>query len=148
MTSGAADLRLEVRRTIPATAERLFDAWTDPDQLLAWWGPEGVRCSEAVVELRIGGRLRLGNELPNGQVVFIEGEFVEIDRPRKLVYTWSIDSESPFSELVTVLFVQKDDDSTEVVISHERIRDEESRTQHGVGWAGCMDGLAELVSRV
>src|SRR5262249_36942533 len=45
---------LVVRRTIRASAERIFDAWTRPEHLLVWWGPRPVTCSGADVDLRVG----------------------------------------------------------------------------------------------
>ena len=62
MSSG----RIEVRRLIRAPVERIFAAWTQPDQLRSWWGPPGVRCVEVSVDLSIGGAYRIVNELPNG----------------------------------------------------------------------------------
>ncbi len=57
---------LVVRRTIKAGPERVFEAWTRPELLLAWWGPRPVRCSGAEVDLRVGGRYRIDNQLPDG----------------------------------------------------------------------------------
>ena len=74
-----AGMRLEVRRTIAASPERLFAAWTTPEQLLAWWGPSGVRCTSAELDLVVGSRYRLGNEMPDGRVIYIEGEFVAVE---------------------------------------------------------------------
>jgi len=54
---------LIVRKTIRASAERLFQAWTDPSQLTQWWGPPGVQCIEAQIDLRMGGRYRIANRL-------------------------------------------------------------------------------------
>jgi hypothetical protein len=52
----AGTLALVVRRVIRATPERLFEAWTEPTQILGWWGPEGATCEGAEVDLRVGGR--------------------------------------------------------------------------------------------
>ena len=137
-------MRLEVRRRIAATPERLFAAWTSPAQLLTWWGPAGIRCTEAEVDLVVGARYRLGNELPDGQVIFIVGEFLEIDPPSRLVYTWSTEGESAEPEQVTVSFNQVGEE-TEVVVLHERILDADRRDEHASGWNGCLDGLTEFV---
>lgn len=143
MTAGA-DLRLEVRRRIAASPERLFAAWTTPEQLLKWWGPSGVRCSHAKVDLKVDGRYRLGNELPDGSVVFIVREFLVIEPPTTLVYTWSMEPEAAQPERVTVFF-NKHGAGTEVVVVHERIHDMATREEHEMGWIGCLDGLAALV---
>ncbi len=139
-----ADMRLEVRHRIAASPERLFAAWTTPEQLLAWWGPKGVRCTEAELQLVVGGRYRLGNELPDGQVVFIVGEFLTIEPPSKLVYTWSMEGDAAGPERVTVSF-NRDGAGTEVVILHERIIEKTRRDEHSAGWNGCLDKLETYI---
>jgi glutathione S-transferase len=136
---------LIVRRTIAAGAERLFDAWTDPRQLREWWGPEGVECPEAHVDLRVGGGYRIANRLPDGVILWISGEFEIIERPTRLVYTWRVGDQKT-SERVTVSFDRRGRD-TEVVVRHERIADAAARRQHEAGWVGCLDGLAAHAGR-
>src|SRR5216683_3839213 len=84
---------LVIRKTIRAKAERLFAAWTIPAQLKLWWGPQGVKCIDAEVDLRPGGRYRIANQLPDGKILWITGEFEVIEAPRKLVYTWRVEPE-------------------------------------------------------
>ena len=141
MTDPTDPHRLVVRRFIRATPKRLFEAWTTPSQLLSWWGPRGVRCTIAEIDLRVGGRYRLGNELPDGRVVVIAGEFLAVEPPRELTFTWCVDSQSAISEHVTVRFHEKGE-GTEVVVVHERIADAATRKRHADGWEGCLDGLA------
>jgi uncharacterized protein YndB with AHSA1/START domain len=134
-------ITLVVRRTIRASADRIFEAWTQPEHLRAWWGPRPVVCSGAEVDLRVGGRYRIDNAIPDGSTVVIEGEFREIDRPRKLVYTWCMGGDTQETSLVTVRFEERGT-ATEVVIVHERVPTEAARDSHGKGWNGCLDGLA------
>lgn len=136
---------LVVRRTIQATPERLFEAWTRPEQLRSWWGPDNVTCSEAEVDLRVGGRYRLANQMPNGDIVWISGVFELIQIPDKLVYTWSIGAASNDSpERVTVTFEPREQ-GTEVIVVHERIPDKPTRDQHKQGWYGCFNGLVDYL---
>ena len=139
-----ASISLVVRRTIRATPERIFAAWTTPEQLTQWWGPADVECPSAEVDLRVGGRYRLENRTPDGGVVFISGEFVRITPPRELVYTWTLEPASGPAEQVTVRF-DPVDGGTEVVVIHERIGSEPARVSHERGWHGCLDGLAALL---
>jgi uncharacterized protein YndB with AHSA1/START domain len=46
---------LVVRRRINAAREKLFAAWTQPELLVRWWGPQGVACPAAEINLRVGG---------------------------------------------------------------------------------------------
>ena len=137
---------LIVRKTIRAKAERLFAAWTNSEQLKEWWGPEGVKCIDAEVDLRKGGRYRIANQMPDGKVLWISGEYEVIEPPHKLVYTWGIEPETKGSERVTVQFVASGE-YTEVIVMHERIASEELREMHQQGWVGCLEGLAKFVAR-
>jgi uncharacterized protein YndB with AHSA1/START domain len=137
---------LVVRRTIRASAARVFEAWTEPESLRRWWGPRPVTCCEASVDLRVGGEYRIGNLLPDGNVVWISGSFEMVDPPHRLVYTWHVEGkERPTGERsrVTVRF-EPQGDATEVIVVHERIESEEVRVDHEKGWIGCLDGLARL----
>jgi uncharacterized protein YndB with AHSA1/START domain len=135
---------LVVRKTIRAKAERLFAAWTIPAQLKLWWGPQGVKCIDAEVDLRPGGRYRIANQLPDGKILWITGEFEVIEAPRKLVYTWRVEPETESSERVAVQF-DASGDCTEVIVTHEHISSEELRKMHEQGWFGCLESLAEFV---
>jgi uncharacterized protein YndB with AHSA1/START domain len=136
---------LVVRRTIRADVRTVFEAWTRPEHLRAWWGPRPVTCAGAEVDLRVGGHYRILNALPDGSEVAIEGEFREIDAPRKLVYTWRLDAGPEGFSLVTVRFEPRDG-ATDVSIVHEQIASQPIRESHEKGWIGCLDGLERLFS--
>jgi uncharacterized protein YndB with AHSA1/START domain len=138
---------LVVRRTIRATPQHLFDAWTQPYQLKQWWGPLGADCIDAQVDLRVGGRYRIGNRFPDGTVVWISGDFEMIDPPHRLVYTWGLEPHASAPERVTVRFEPRGD-LTEVIVLHERISDEAVRDRHEKGWEGCLDGLQEYNEKI
>ena len=142
---GEDNITLVVRRTIRATTETLFAAWTEPEHLKRWWGPRPVTCVDAEVDLRVGGSYRIANQFPDGTLLWIVGEFEVVDPPNKLVYSWRAGSESQHSERVTVQFEPRGD-ATEVTVVHERILNAATRDRHLGGWDGCLDGLASYLS--
>ena len=144
-TDAARSITLVVRRTIRASAERLFAAWTQPDQITTWWGPKGITCPQAEVDLRVGGTYRIANAQPGQPLLWIVGEFERIEPPSRLVYSWRLEPGSGRTERVTVRFLPRDA-STEVVVSHERIASEADRDEHEQGWFGCLDGLVGLMA--
>ena len=73
------------------------------------------------------------------------GVFEAVERPYKLVYTWSVDSNPLGSERVTVHFKPKEAATTEVVIVHELISSQKLLEEHEGGWEGCLAGLTALV---
>jgi uncharacterized protein YndB with AHSA1/START domain len=139
---------LVVRRRIKSTPEKLFAAWTQPEFLVRWWGPQGVVCPAAEIDLRVGGAYRLANRFPDGTVVWIAGVFEVIEQPHRLIYTWKLESSEEASvERVTVCF-EAHGAVTEVIIAHERILTEAARKSHEHGWAGCLDSLVKYVEQL
>ena len=144
---GSADL--VVRRFIAAEPARLFSLWTEPESLRRWWGPPGVSCPAADIDLRPGGGYTIDNLLPDGSVLRICGEFERVDPPRELVFSWRVapaGQPSPTSkQRVTVRF-DAVEGGTEIVVRHERIPDEATRANHEQGWVGCLEGLDRLAT--
>jgi len=146
LKSADSSLFLVVRRRIAATPERLFDAWTREEELRQWWGPQNVKCVAAEVDLRVGGAYRIANEFPDGSVLWISGEFLCIERPHRLEYTWRVGSSNSPVEHVGVQFVRMGGE-TEVIVRHAHIADAPSRTRHARGWEGCLAGLEDYLRR-
>lgn len=137
---------LHMQRLIPASPDRVFRAWTDPNEMKKWWGPKDVRCLSVEVDLRVGGQYRIANELPNGTVLWIAGEFEVVEEPHLLIYTWTVETASPTTERVSVRFEEREQ-GTEVILKHELIATTTLLGQHQQGWIGCMDGLVEYLTK-
>jgi uncharacterized protein YndB with AHSA1/START domain len=140
-------LRLE--RTYDAPAEDVFDAWTNPEVLRRWWvASPSWRTPVADVDLRVGGSYRLSMEDPDaGTVRTVTGEYREVNRPRRLVYSWCWEEAEGVSgevSTVTVEFV-RDGERTKVVLEHSELSTAESRDGHRRGWEACMEILAARV---
>lgn len=138
-----ATTTLEIRRTIPAPRERVFDAWTQAKELNKWSAPSPMT-PKAEVDLRVGGRYRIVMHGPDGVEMCVGGVYRAIERPSKLVYTWRWE-ESPMGDsIVTVEFIDRGK-ATEVLLRHEGLTDPESRARHEHGWQGCLDNLVSLM---
>ena len=79
-----ANNALVLKRTIATTPERLFDAWTKPEQISKWWDPSGRELVECIIELKQGGILRLVNAGQEDHP--FEGHYREIVRPEKIIF--------------------------------------------------------------
>jgi len=135
---------LRLARLVKTDPETAFSAWTEPRHLMRWGAPEGLTVADAQVDLRVGGRYRIRMEGPEGQVYTAVGEYREIDRPRRLVYTWRWEEDARGAEtLVTVEFHRRGD-ATEVVLTHDRFPSAEDRANHEQGWTSCLDRLERL----
>lgn len=144
-TTPASSISLRLERAFDATPEEVFDAWTDPEVLRRWWVVDAAwRTPVAEVDLRPGGRYRLSMEDPaSGSVHTVGGEYLEVKRPERLVYTWQW--EVPAGEVshvstVTVGFIG-DGERTTLVLEHTGLESPESRDRHRHGWEACLESL-------
>jgi uncharacterized protein YndB with AHSA1/START domain len=136
-------LRLE--RTFDASAEEVFDAWTNPEVLRRWWAADAAWVTPvAEVDLRVGGHYRLSMEDPaTGATHTVVGEYQEVQRPHRLVYSWRwerSDGELDHASTVTVEFLSEGERTT-VVLEHTDLVSPESRDRHRHGWIACLDNL-------
>lgn len=138
-------LSLVARRTIRAPIERVFAAWTQPALLVQWWGPPGVSCPEAQVDLRPGGGFRLANALPDGGVLWIAGDYRTVAPHHSLDFSWYHEPLGEQTEVTEVrVRLRAVAGGTEVALLHEGFGSTGSRDTHAQGWEGCLDGLADL----
>jgi uncharacterized protein YndB with AHSA1/START domain len=133
------DYSVTVRREIAAPAEDLFDAWLDAHGLGVWLRPAGIRETRAETDPRVGGTFRIVMVDDESSTVHT-GTYREIDRPRRLVFTWSSPATRFRDSIVTVTF-QPSSKSTVVEIHQVGLPDEEAQASHHAGWS---DALREL----
>jgi uncharacterized protein YndB with AHSA1/START domain len=131
---------LTVGREIAAPAEDLFDAWLDAQSLGSWLKPSGIRETRAETDPRVGGTFRIVMVDDESSSVHT-GTYREIDRPRRLVFTWSSPATRFRDSIVTVTFQPSSKSSTMVEILQVGLPDEEARASHQAGWS---DALREL----
>jgi len=139
------DTSLRIERTYDAPPEDVFDAWTNPEVLRRWWRPNPAWVTPvAEVDLRVGGRYRISMEDPeNGTRHTAGGEYSEVSRPRRLVYSWQWeqdDGQPGHVSTVTVDF-HADGERTNVVLEHSDLESSQSRDSHTHGWSGILEML-------
>lgn len=129
---------IEVRRVLPGPIDEVFRWWTEPELLALWMSPIGQ--VEAEVDLRVGGRLRI--VMRDGPIeIEHEGKYVEIDRPRRVVFTWQSRFTAGVS-LVTVSLAAEGATSTHVLIVHSQLPSSAAES-HGGGWAAMLGRLEQ-----
>ena len=80
---------IEAEVFIAATPQRVFQALVEPQQVLAWWGQAGIyRCTEFEGDLRVGGKWRTAGVSREKDPFVVTGEYLVIESPRVLVYSW------------------------------------------------------------
>jgi uncharacterized protein YndB with AHSA1/START domain len=122
---------------IAAPAERVFRALSDPKELVQWWGsPDTYRAHHWEADLRVGGKWRVDGKSAAGQPYSVSGEYLEIERPRRIVQTWSYDWDAGKNQAPTKLTYVLTDipGGTRVTVRHEGFRSGEDCGSHAAGW--------------
>jgi uncharacterized protein YndB with AHSA1/START domain len=142
MDEQPSGLVLQLRCAIDAPCERTFSMLTEPVELAKWWGPHGFATPETELDLRVGGGYRFSMKPPEGDVFHLSGEFLEIRRPSRLVYTFRWEEPTPDDrETVVTLSLEAVGEATEVSLSQGSFATEERLTLHQGGWT---DGFEKL----
>lgn len=146
---------------IAAPPERVFQAITDPAQMSQWWGQNQLyRITEGSADVRVGGRWSSSGVGKDGTKFSVEGEYLEIDPPRRLVHTWL---PSYRAGLKTVVYWElepqpvhglhstgprKAGTGTMLKLRHEGFAtDVKAAADHGEGWKRVLGWLTAYVER-
>ena len=134
-----------VRHIMPAPPDVVFDQWLDPESLTEWMVPPPFGFVAITVDARVGGELHLDMD-DAGNTVKMTGRFLDIDRPRRLRFTWSLSnwSDPTVASIVTVDFEPVGDDQTLMLIEHSLLPPDVV-DQHQAGWAQTLNQLAAVL---
>ena len=139
-------LVVDMTWVLDAPRERVFRALTEPTALAKWWGPSGFTTPEIELDLRVGGGYRFGMQPPEGELFHLAGEFVAIEPPSRLVYTFRWEEPDP-DDRETIVSLSLDDlgDATEVSLSQGEFATEARLDLHRSGWTDSFVKLRALV---
>ncbi len=138
------DYAVTVRREIAASAEVLFDAWLDAGSLGSWLKPGRWQRSRVETDPRVGGTFRIVM-VDDESSMLHTGTYREIDRPRRLVFTWSSPATEFRDSVVTVTFRPLPTGATVVEIHQVGLPDEEAQAGHRRGWSEILEALEGTV---
>lgn len=143
MSEQPAALVLNLECTVPSPPETTFLLLTEPARLAEWWGPHGFSIPEVDINLVAGGRYRFRMAPPKGEPFHLSGEFLEIDPPWRLVYTFAWEEPAPDdTETVVDLSLAGTGTGTRVVLSQGPFLTEERLELHRNGWSDSFEKLA------
>jgi uncharacterized protein YndB with AHSA1/START domain len=158
LETAAPALMLEQTRIIRAPRASVYEAWTNPEILMKWFGPAKMHCPSATLDVREGGAYQI-DVVPDVPPPATPGESCQERRssavgnytkvvPNELLqFTWSPNWNLGEESLVTVSF-QDARGGTQITIRHERFNTEASRDGHNNGWAGCLDKLDAMAEQL
>lgn len=154
---------VDITRKFNAPVERVWQAWTTPQMVKEWWGPETYSCPEAKMDVRVGGKSLLAMKGPDGKVQYSGGTYIEVVPKEKLVTTDQFTDENgrfmsakdagmpggeewPDMSRITIEFKKIGDNESEIHLVHEGI----PKSMHDdcvSGWSSSIDKLQNLVEQ-
>ena len=134
---------LVVRRFMPVPRERVFAAWLDPVSLAQWMRPGKTTDATAEVDAQVGGKFRIVMVENRGKFEHT-GEYLAIEPPARLSFTWISQATDLRPTVVTIDLVARDA-GTELILTHRRLPASQIES-HRRGWTDIMQKL-ELLPR-
>jgi uncharacterized protein YndB with AHSA1/START domain len=134
---------ITLARTVAAAPQRVFAAWTEAEQLAAWWWPQ-LAGTTYDVDVRPGGRFRIQSPALG---VTVSGVYTVVEPPRRLSFTWVWDDgeQGAVEDTVEVTF-DPEGDGTRVTVAHTSV----AHVPEGgaeQGWSDVLDRLARVVGQ-
>ncbi|HYX86988.1 MAG TPA: SRPBCC domain-containing protein [Gaiellales bacterium] len=138
---------LRIERTFDAPVERVFQAWTSEEVLRRWLhGMPGWETPTAEVDLRVGGRIRIVMRDPSGgDEAGATGEYVVVEPPWRLVFTWVWDHDPHRPQLIELVFTE-DEGRTLVRMTNSAIPTDGRLRDQERGWHVCYDNLDRVLA--
>ena len=145
-----------ITRVFDASQKLLFKAWTEPERMKRWWGPNGFTLPYCTVDLRPGGVIHSCMRSPDGQDIWCKGVYREIVEPEKIVSTDSFSDRDgnlvepskygmpdwPMEALITVTF-EEEAGKTKFTLRHAvGAAPAAARDECRAGWSESLDRLA------
>jgi uncharacterized protein YndB with AHSA1/START domain len=148
--SATADRELVITRVFDAPRRLVFKAWTDPEKLARWWGPQGFETQSCRADVRPGGLYRASMRSPQGSTHTRQGVYREVVEPERLVFTfaWEDAQGHPGHETVVTVTFDELGPKTRLTLHQAIFETVTARDAHQGGWTSCMERLAEYLIAV
>ena len=137
---------LVLKRRLKAAPEKVYEAWTKPEQMTRWWGgTDNPRPPVAETDLRVGGRFCVQYWGANDEHHSVSGIYREVVPNRKLCFSWAWQS-TPERESLVTIELSPVTEGTMLTLTHEQFYDEQARDNHSRGWNASLDRLEALLA--
>jgi uncharacterized protein YndB with AHSA1/START domain len=134
-----------VRRELSSPPERVFDAFLDPGCVRRWFGGDVGTVDRVELDPRVGGRFSIGLQRSTGEAFETSGVYRELDRPRRLAFTWATSTGGPVEGLV-IVDIAREEAGSAVTLTHRLDRGFKGRRLDvEVGWQHMLDAMADAL---
>lgn len=138
---------LTLKKIFDAPIELVWEAWTQPEHIAKWWGPKGMSVNVVEHNFKIGGKWKYVMPMPNGSEFVSEGEYLEIEKFKKIVTTANF---KPMTEGVEIrALFEKNGEKTNFIFSVLHPTEEYCKQQEKMGfyngWGSTFDRLSDFL---
>ena len=148
METNNSNATVTASKDFAVTADILYRAWTEPDQLKQWWKPMGNQLTEVNNELKEGGVIEYKFKPEGSEDLVIRGQYLEVVPDEKLVYTWKWqvpDEAVNDSEYKLTVNFRSSDQGSSIQVTQEDNSSPESIKPHQHGWDEALNHLSEFL---
>ena len=137
---------LIVKKFLPVSREKVFEALTDPAIMSKWFFPDPAWSARVENQLKIGGHYKIAMDNGQDQVHDSSGVYRTIEKPALLEFTWNAAMQSgDVKDSIVSIRLESRDEGTELTLTHSEFPTDQAKNSHEKGWNGC---LATLESRI
>ncbi len=140
--TNVSDTSVVLSRVIKAPVDKVYQAWTDPEQMRLWLSPN-VRWKTPIIESdpKPGGVHSITMRHSDGDKMQITGRYVEATPNSKISFTWQSGDGLMTEESLVTVELREVPEGTEITLTHDRLQDQNTKDQVSGGWFGCLDML-------
>jgi uncharacterized protein YndB with AHSA1/START domain len=146
----AKNRTLTLKKVFNAPVKLVWEAWTNSEHVVQWWAPKGMKINVIEHDFKVGGKWKYSMPMPDGNLFISEGEYLEIERYKKIVTTADF---KPMTEGVEMhVQFEEDGDKTNFTFSVVHATEEYCKQQEKMGfyngWGSAFDRMEVLLSNL
>ena len=133
---------LRMTRDLSASIERVYEAFTNPEHLQRWWGPEGISTPHVEMDVRTGGAWITTMRGGDGEEFVVSGEYVELKPHHRLAFTWGwINDGVRGHNTLVEIDLESIETGTRLTLVHSIFESREDCQRHEQGWTSSLNCL-------
>ncbi len=146
----AKNRTLSIKKVFNAPIKLVWEAWTNPDHVIQWWAPKGMKINVMQHNFKVGGKWKYSMPMPDGNMFISEGTYLEIEPQNKIVTTADF---KPMTEGVELHVVfEADGDKTKFTFSVVHATEDYAKQQEQMGfyngWGSALNRLETLLTNL
>ena len=147
-SSVTVERELVITRVIDAPRSLVFKAWTQPEHIARWWGPQGFTTVHCEMDIRVGGSYRFGGRSPQGIEHWKRGVYRELVEPERVVFTfaWENADGSLGPELLTTITFDEQNGRTRLTLRQSGFTTDAACGSHIEGWTSTLERFADYLA--